>query len=166
MVSTPDFKSQGPWVESHWRQNSSDDCMHRAFRYHPSSQYDLNNVGKDVKHQIILIICSRSAWYFNRMLEVGGHLNFLKILFLYCCCYYYSCLLNSLLCYCMLQGGSSSTLYPLFGIQLSSQRFDLQVTSPMYPRKLIRLVSKIAGAPSSLLHHCHSHTQIKVHLKF
>ena len=34
--------------------------------------------------------------------------------------------------------------------------------TPMYPRKLVQLVSKIAGPPSSLLHHCYSHTQMKL----
>ena len=65
--------------------------------------------------------------------------------------------------FCPLQGESSTTkLYPLFGVQLSSERFDLQIMTPMYPRKLVRLVSKIAGPPSSLLHHCYSHTQMKL----
>jgi hypothetical protein len=53
-------------------------------------------------------------------------------------------------------------LHPLFAVQVMSQRFDLQITSPMYPRRLVQLVSKIAGPSSNLLHHCHSHTQMKV----
>lgn len=53
-------------------------------------------------------------------------------------------------------------MYPLFGVQLASERFDLQVMTAMYPRKLVQLVSKIAGPPSSLLHHCYSHTQMKL----
>ncbi|XP_035828543.1 vacuolar protein sorting-associated protein 13B [Aplysia californica] len=45
---------------------------------------------------------------------------------------------------------------------LSSSRFDLQVTRPMYPGRLVKLVTAIAGPSSNLLHHCHSHTQIKL----
>ena len=46
--------------EYHWMRNSSYDygfLLHRAFRYHlSSSQYGLNNVEWDLKHQIIIII--------------------------------------------------------------------------------------------------------------
>ncbi|KAJ8322321.1 hypothetical protein KUTeg_000792 [Tegillarca granosa] len=47
-------------------------------------------------------------------------------------------------------------------IHISAARFDLQVTKPMYPRKLVRMISMIAGPSSNLLHHCHTHTQVKV----
>ncbi|KAK7463278.1 hypothetical protein BaRGS_00038145, partial [Batillaria attramentaria] len=47
-------------------------------------------------------------------------------------------------------------------ICLSAARFDLQLLKPMYPGRLVRLVSNIVGPSSNLLHHCHSHTQIKV----
>ena len=62
----------------------------------------------------------------------------------------------------LLQAKTGHTLHPLFGIQLGTQRFDLQTTTPMYPRRLVQLVSKIAGPPSNLLHYCYSHTQMKV----
>ncbi|XP_048244061.1 vacuolar protein sorting-associated protein 13B-like isoform X2 [Haliotis rufescens] len=48
------------------------------------------------------------------------------------------------------------------GGRMSASRFDLEITSPMYPRRLVRLVSNIAGPSSNLLYHCHSHTKIKV----
>ncbi|KAL3889914.1 hypothetical protein ACJMK2_002232 [Sinanodonta woodiana] len=51
---------------------------------------------------------------------------------------------------------------PVFGLQLSATRFDLQVTSAMYPRKVVRLVSMIAGPSPSLLHHCYLHKQMKL----
>ncbi|KAL4227239.1 Vacuolar protein sorting-associated protein 13B [Mactra antiquata] len=54
------------------------------------------------------------------------------------------------------------TLHPLFGMQITSQRFDLQTTSPMYPRKTVQMISKIIGPSSNLMHHCHSHTQTKI----
>ena len=49
---------------------------------------------------------------------------------------------------------------------VSAQRFDLQLLSPMYPGRLIKLVSNIAGPSSNLLYHCHSHTQLKVSIEF
>ena len=64
VVSAPNFESQGPRFESSWRQNSAHNCM--AVHYTEpfviiptSSQYDLNNVERDVKHQIIIIMCSK-----------------------------------------------------------------------------------------------------------
>ncbi|WAR00328.1 VP13B-like protein [Mya arenaria] len=59
-------------------------------------------------------------------------------------------------------GQQPPVLSPLFGIQCGSSRFDLQTTSPMWPRHLVKLVSKIAGPPANLVHHCHSHTQLKL----
>ncbi|KAK3772280.1 hypothetical protein RRG08_039097 [Elysia crispata] len=58
------------------------------------------------------------------------------------------------------QGSSSSTSLP--ALTLTASRFDLQVTRPMYPGRLVKLVTSIAGPSSNLLHHCHSHTQIKL----
>ena len=47
MVSPLDFGSQLSGFLSRWRWYS-------AFDHHPSSQYDLNNVERDVKQQIII----------------------------------------------------------------------------------------------------------------
>ena len=63
MVITPNFRSGGPRFDSHWRPNSSYDCMalHCIEPFIitcPLSQYDLCNVEKDIKHQIIIIIIS------------------------------------------------------------------------------------------------------------
>ena len=57
----PDFGSQGSAFESRWRRNSAHDCMmlycmEPSIITFPLSQYDLNNVERDVKHQIIIII--------------------------------------------------------------------------------------------------------------
>ncbi|KAK3589215.1 hypothetical protein CHS0354_020076 [Potamilus streckersoni] len=52
--------------------------------------------------------------------------------------------------------------FPVFGLQLSATRFDLQMTGAMYPRKVVRLVSMIAGPSPSLLHHCYLHRQMKL----
>ncbi|XP_053380374.1 intermembrane lipid transfer protein VPS13B-like isoform X2 [Mercenaria mercenaria] len=57
----------------------------------------------------------------------------------------------------------ATVLHHLFGLQITSQRFDLQITSAVYPRKLEQLVSKIAGPSNNLLHHCHLHTQMKAY---
>lgn len=46
--------------------------------------------------------------------------------------------------------------------KLSADRFDMQIVTPMYPGRLARLVSNIAGPSSNLMYHCHSHTQLKV----
>ena len=60
MVSSYAFGSQGPRFESHWRQNSTHDCIMLYYTCTwpfiitlPSSQYDLNNVERNVKDQII-----------------------------------------------------------------------------------------------------------------
>ncbi|GFR59584.1 vacuolar protein sorting-associated protein 13B [Elysia marginata] len=65
------------------------------------------------------------------------------------------------------QSTSSSSLTPspsssLPALTLTASRFDLQVTRPMYPGRLVKMVTSIAGPSSNLLHHCHSHTQIKL----
>ena len=60
MVSRPDFGSGGSGFESCWRRNSAHECMglyctKPCIMPFPSSQYDLNNIGRDVKHQIIIV---------------------------------------------------------------------------------------------------------------
>ena len=58
MVSTPNFGSQVPEFKSCWK-NSAHDCM--ALHYTepfiiilPLSQYDLSNLERDVKHQMMI----------------------------------------------------------------------------------------------------------------
>ena len=49
--------SRGPGFESRWRRNSGPYCTALRSTKPPfSSRYDLNNVERDVKHQIIIII--------------------------------------------------------------------------------------------------------------
>lgn len=60
------------------------------------------------------------------------------------------------------KGTQGQKQYTLFGIQFDSQRFDLQVTSPMYYRKLVQMVSKVVGPSDNLLYQCHSRTQMKL----
>ncbi|XP_055998709.1 intermembrane lipid transfer protein VPS13B-like isoform X2 [Ostrea edulis] len=55
---------------------------------------------------------------------------------------------------------SSSVILPT--VAMTAVRFEFQVTNPMYPRKLIKFVSKMVGPSSNLLHHCHSHTHFKL----
>lgn len=45
---------------------------------------------------------------------------------------------------------------------LRCERLDLQLTSAMYPRALVKAVSKIPAPSGTLLHHCHSHMYVKV----
>lgn len=47
-------------------------------------------------------------------------------------------------------------------VAMTAVRFEFQITNPMYPRKLIKFVSKMEEPSSNLLHHCHSHTHFKV----
>ncbi|XP_033726572.1 vacuolar protein sorting-associated protein 13B-like isoform X2 [Pecten maximus] len=47
-------------------------------------------------------------------------------------------------------------------IAVAANRFDYQISSAMYPRKLVKLVSKTVGPSTNLLHHCYSHTQLKL----
>ena len=59
MVSAPGFGSQGPVFEFHWRRDLAHDCsaLHCTEPFIiilPSSQYDLNNVERDVQHQLII----------------------------------------------------------------------------------------------------------------
>ena len=59
-ISTPYFESQGPRFESLLRRTSTHDCMvfHCSEPFIitlPSSQYDLHNIERDVKHQTIFI---------------------------------------------------------------------------------------------------------------
>ncbi|XP_052096921.1 intermembrane lipid transfer protein VPS13B-like isoform X1 [Mytilus californianus] len=64
------------------------------------------------------------------------------------------------------QKGSKTTEHETVDIlpcvHLTSARLEYQVTSSMYPRKLVQLISKMAAPSSNLLHHCHAHTQIKL----
>ena len=53
-----------PHLESHWRWNSAHDCT--AFHCTepfinilPLSPYDLNNVERGIKHQLVIVICQR-----------------------------------------------------------------------------------------------------------
>ena len=60
MVSAVYFGSEGPGFESHWRWNSAHNCMafHCAEIFIiilPSSRYELNNVERDIKDQLIII---------------------------------------------------------------------------------------------------------------
>ena len=66
MVSTPDIGSQGPLFKSCWRQNSAQNCMviHCAELFTiilALYRYDLNNVERDINHQIIVIICENKS---------------------------------------------------------------------------------------------------------
>jgi vacuolar protein sorting-associated protein 13B len=47
-------------------------------------------------------------------------------------------------------------------VLLQADRVDIQVTSSMYPKHLVKIVSALACPPASLLHHCHSHSYFKV----
>ncbi|XP_063419366.1 intermembrane lipid transfer protein VPS13B-like [Mytilus trossulus] len=64
------------------------------------------------------------------------------------------------------QKGSKTTEHETVDIlpcvHLTTARLEYQVTSSMYPRKLVQLISKMAAPSSNLLHHCHAHTQIKL----
>ena len=56
----------GPMFETSWRQNSALDCIKLHCREPfiillPLYQYDLNNVERDVKYQIIIIMSLRSG---------------------------------------------------------------------------------------------------------
>ncbi|KAK6186959.1 hypothetical protein SNE40_006214 [Patella caerulea] len=51
---------------------------------------------------------------------------------------------------------------PLPAICVSATRFDFKVTIPMYPWKLVRMISNLTNPSSNLLHHCHTHTLIQI----
>ena len=56
VVSAPDFRFRGLVFESHWRRNSSHDCMvlhclEPFIIILPSSRYNLNNVKRGIKHK-------------------------------------------------------------------------------------------------------------------
>ncbi|CAH1773157.1 unnamed protein product [Owenia fusiformis] len=53
-------------------------------------------------------------------------------------------------------------LHVLPALVLQAERLDLQTTSAMYARKLVRMVSKISTPSGNLLHHCHKHIYLKV----
>ena len=60
VVSAPDFGSQNPEFKSHWKRNSALDCLalhciEPFIIILPWSGYDLNNVERDIKHQIIIM---------------------------------------------------------------------------------------------------------------
>ncbi|XP_061177950.1 intermembrane lipid transfer protein VPS13B-like [Saccostrea echinata] len=54
----------------------------------------------------------------------------------------------------------ASVILPV--VAMTAVKFEFQVTNPMYPRKLIKFVSKMAAPSANLLHNCHSHTQFKL----
>ena len=59
VVSKPDFRSQGCRFEPRWRRNSAHDgtgrhCTESFIITLLSSRYELNNVERDLKHQIII----------------------------------------------------------------------------------------------------------------
>ena len=61
MVSASKFGSQDPRFKSHWRENSFHDLLYFIAQslfiiILLKSQYDLNNVKRDIKHQIVIII--------------------------------------------------------------------------------------------------------------
>ena len=100
MVSAPDLRSIGPGFKSHWRWNSSHDCLVLHCREPfiiilPSSQYDLNNVIRGIKHQIIIICLLRPACPNNLGITV-------------CCCV-------------------SGDLTSIFLLQIMKNRFDGQL---------------------------------------
>ena len=60
VVNAADFRSQGPGFESHWRQNSAHNytmchCTEPFIIILPPAWYDLNDVERDAKHQVIII---------------------------------------------------------------------------------------------------------------
>ena len=50
-------------------------------------------------------------------------------------------------------------------MKLNAERFDMQITRPMYPRKLIRLVSRLPQPSGNLVYHCQFHQSMKVMYK-
>ena len=59
------FRSWGPGFESHWRRNPAHyymplNCTEPFIITLPSSRYDLSDVERDGKHQIIIIVSSRA----------------------------------------------------------------------------------------------------------
>ncbi|XP_041362052.1 vacuolar protein sorting-associated protein 13B-like [Gigantopelta aegis] len=59
-------------------------------------------------------------------------------------------------------GAEKQSGHVLPATQICVSRCELQVISPMYPARVVRLVSNIAGPSSNLLYYCNSHTQIKI----
>ena len=69
---------------------------------------------------------------------------------------------------CCFQGSKSKSPKAAEGeasipaLQVQSQRLDFQLTTAMYPRRLVRAVSKMTTPSSHLVHNCHSHLYFKV----
>ena len=81
MVSTSNFGLQDPGFESCWRQNSAHYCMvlhctEPFIMTLPLSQYDLNDVGRDVGHKIIIV---SKIYYYKQ--HVALWLNFQQTTF-------------------------------------------------------------------------------------
>ena len=72
MICTPKLRSQVRIpLEAEFSSGLYCTSLHKAFHYHPSlSQYDLNNVERDVKHQIIVIIIMYYLWF--QVKELSG----------------------------------------------------------------------------------------------
>ena len=45
-----------------------------------------------------------------------------------------------------------------------AERLDFQITSAMYCKDLVEVVSRLSAPSGNLLHHCHSHMYIKVNI--
>ena len=59
-------------------------------------------------------------------------------------------------------GKKVKTLPAACYLKLSAERVDMQTTSPMYPRKLVKLISTLPSPSVNLTHHCYYHRNIKV----
>ncbi|XP_064651739.1 intermembrane lipid transfer protein VPS13B-like isoform X2 [Lineus longissimus] len=53
-------------------------------------------------------------------------------------------------------------MQPLPAVLLQATRFEMQLVRPMYPRRLVKFISKLKEPSSNLLHHCHTHLYIKI----
>ncbi len=60
--------------------------------------------------------------------------------------------------------GAGPAAAPLPMVVLHADRLDLQVTCAMYAKPVVETGSRLAAPSSNLLHHCHSHTHVKVSL--
>ncbi|XP_014791410.2 intermembrane lipid transfer protein VPS13B [Octopus bimaculoides] len=56
----------------------------------------------------------------------------------------------------------SSTPCSLPAVVVSASRFELQFYQAMYPQHVVRLVSKLAGPSSQLMHNCYTHMQLRL----
>ncbi|GAB1597682.1 vacuolar protein sorting-associated protein 13B-like [Argonauta hians] len=51
---------------------------------------------------------------------------------------------------------------PLPAALVSASRFEMQFYQAMYPQHVVRLVSKLAGPSSQLMHNCYAHMQLRL----